>query len=191
MNPAVYAVKIEKPISREIFDFLLKHIREDKKSRILRQKIKQNADEMLIGEILLMFALRENFNIPFVEQKIIEDDYGKPYLLNHPQIHFNISHSKGYVSCVVSDRPVGIDVQKITVYNNAVAKRICLDKEHQQILDCSDKDSEFTKMWTKKEAALKMYGTGISRGDIKNCLENVKIKCEREDDFWITVCTPK
>lgn len=188
MIPVIYAAKINTPIEKKDFEFLLKFVRQDKAEYILRQKVKQKADEMLIGEILMMVCVQKTFNIPFHQQKITTDSYGKPYLINFPQIHFNISHSKGFVVCAVCDTPVGVDVQKITRYSPAIAKRICNDDELLRLINSSAQDSDFTKLWTRKESALKLYGTGIAQGNIKNCLNGVIAKSKKIDDFWITVC---
>ncbi len=47
---------------------------------------------------------------------------------------------------------------------------------------------EAAKLWTQKEAVLKMHGTGIVGGDIKNCLNNHNVKSERLEDYWVSVC---
>ena len=143
---------------------------------------------MLIGEILAMIALTKTFNIPAARLKISETENGKPYLEDFPDVFFNISHCEGYVACAVSDCPVGIDIQNITRFNSSVAKKICTKEELDKINKSTDKDSAFTKLWTKKEAALKMKGTGIARGDIKNCLKEAKTESIAIDNFWLSVC---
>ncbi len=100
-------------------------------------------------------------------------------------MQFNISHSEEYVICVISDKPVGVDIQKIGEYNPDVAKRVCNEKELLEIENSFDKASEFTKLWTQKEAILKMYGIGIANGDIKNCIKNQEVKSQKMNDYWI------
>lgn len=187
MTQVVYISKADVPIAQETFEFLLGFIRNEKVKSILKQKIKQNADEMLIGEILAMVAIKKTFDIPVSLQKITVDSCGKPYLKNFPQVFFNISHSEGYIACAVCDSPVGIDIQKITPFNYVVAKKICTEEELSQILNSPDQDSEFTKLWTKKEAVLKMKGTGITNSDIKNCLIGSQTKSTAINDFWLTI----
>ena len=43
--------------------------------------------------------------------------------------------------------------------------------------------------WTAKEAVVKLYGTGISQGDIKNCIGNECIQSFRMGDYWLSVAS--
>ena len=187
MTPEICLVKVNSPIDENIFQYLLKFVQTEKQERILKQKIKQNADNMLIGEILAKVAIKKTFGIDIAKQNFTYTEHRKPYLSDFPNVHFNISHSGEYVACCVSDKPVGTDIQKIGEYNSDVAKRVCNEKELVQIENSIDKESEFTKLWTQKEAVLKMYGTGIADGDIKNCLNNHNVQSERVEDYWVSV----
>ena len=186
MTPEIYLVKVESPLDETTFDCLLKDVRPEKKNRILKQKSKQNADNMLIGEALAKVLVKKHFDIDISRHIIACNKHGKPYLKDFPHVHFNISHSGEYVVCVVSDKPVGVDIQKIVRYNPDVAKKICDKKELMQIDASSDKESEFTKLWTQKEAVLKMLGTGIAGGDIKNCLEVHNAQSKKIENYWIS-----
>lgn len=187
MTPEIYLVKVNSPIAENTFKYLLNFVQAEKQERILKQKIKQNADNVLIGEILAKTVIKQTFGIDIAKQEFAYTEYGKPYLLNFPDVYFNISHSGEYVACAVSDEPVGVDIQKIGEYNSDVAKRVCNEKELKQIEDSLDKASEFTKLWTQKETVLKMYGTGIASGDIKNCLDNHNVQSKRIEDYWVSV----
>lgn len=187
MTPEIYLVKVNSPIDENTFQYLLKFVQTEKQERILKQKIKQSSDNMLIGEILAKAVIKKTFGIDIAKQEFAYTEYGKPYLLNFPNVHFNISHSGEYVACAVSDKPIGVDIQKIGKYNSDVAKRVCNEKELVQIENSLNKASEFIKLWTQKEAVLKMHGTGIASGDIKNCLDNHDIQSERVEDYWISV----
>lgn len=186
--PKIYAVKINSTLNPNIFQYFLHFVQTKKQGRILMQKIKQNADNMLIGEILAKVAIKKTFGIDIAKQEFTYTEYGKPYLSDYPNVHFNISHSGEYVACAVSDKPVGIDIQEIGEYNFDVAKRVCNSKELKQIENSEDKASEFTKLWAQKEAVLKMVGTGIVNGDIKNCLDKHNVWSRKIKNYWLSVC---
>lgn len=38
--------------------------------------------------------------------------YGKPYIDGYKEWQFNISHTSGMIAIAVSDKPVGIDIEK-------------------------------------------------------------------------------
>lgn len=183
-----FVVKTDSSIDKDLFCYLLEFVQSEKRERILKQGIKQNADNMLIGEILAKVAIKQTFGIDIARQKFAYTEYGKPYLANFPNVHFNISHSGVYVACAVSDNPIGVDIQKIGEYNFDIAKRVCNEKELNQIENGKDKASEFTKLWTQKEAILKMYGIGIASGDIKNGLDKHHVCSRKIEDYWLSVC---
>ena len=189
MAPEIYLVKVNSQIDKKTFQYLLKFVQTEKQERILKQRIKQNADDMLIGEILAKALIKKIFEIPIAKQNFLYGEHGKPYLKEFPNIHFNISHSGEYVVCCVSDKPIGIDIQKIGKYNPDVAKRVCNEKELKQIEESIDKASEFTKLWTQKEAVLKRDGTGFANKDVKNCLEGEMAEVEKIGDYYLSVAT--
>lgn len=108
---------------------------------------------------------------------------GKPFLLHAPDIFFNISHTEGLVACLIDDKPVGIDVERIRPCRQSVMKRICSGEEIDWILGQGEpgrKDEYITKIdkgtgsgrtemdfrffsvWTLKESYGKALGTGLA-----------------------------
>jgi len=164
MKPEICVIKIGAPIDERTFYFLIQFAPPEKKARILRQRIKQNADNMAVGAALAKYIVWKAFHIPTDKQNIAYGTHGKPYLRDYPNVHFNISHSGQYVVCAVADRPVGIDVQVIGAYRPDVAARVCTGKELARLGASDDPAVEFTKLWTQKEANLKMLGYGITGG---------------------------
>lgn len=163
MTPCVYIVKNDNPLDSATFQFLLQFVSPKKLERILRQRVKQNADNILVGAALTSHLLFKMFHIPPSKQHIVYGPYGKPYLRDYPNVHFNISHSGIYVACAVADRPVGIDIQMISEYRPDVADRVCSKAELAEIAVSDNPAAEFTKLWTRKEAYAKWTGKGIGR----------------------------
>lgn len=160
MIPIVCLIQNQAPINQAVFQFLLHFSPPEKQQRILRQHIKQNADNMAVGGALVRYMLWNEFRVP-VDAQISYGEFGKPYLLDYPRLYFNISHSGQFVACVVCSQPVGIDVQQITSYRPNLTERVCSNAELAQIKASTAPDEEFTKIWTKKEAFLKMCGRGL------------------------------
>ena len=87
----------------------------------------------------------------------------KPVLTDYPHIHFNLSHCHRGVMCVIDDHPIGCDIEEIEKTLDIDLCHFCYnDSEVKSILAATDPCVEFTKLWTKKEAALKLTGEGIN-----------------------------
>ncbi len=84
---------------------------------------------------------------------------GKPCLANREDLHFNISHSGRYVVCAVSDAEVGIDVETNAALRPAVLRRCFTETEQEWI---GDNRERFIRLWTMKEAYMKLIGSGLS-----------------------------
>ena len=87
---------------------------------------------------------------------------GKPFLVHHPDIHFNLSHSSTLAVCAVASVPVGVDVEERQACDWALVERCCSDAERRWIRAQQDADAAFTRIWTRKESYLKLLGTGIA-----------------------------
>ncbi len=187
MKPVIYAVKSEKELDDKTFDFLFKNSK--RQDVVLRQKQKKSKDLKLLSEALSKVAIKKTFGIDILKQEIDYGEFGKPYLLNHPDIHFNVSHSKNMVVCAVCDTPVGVDVEKIREYKESLARRISSDEEFLKIESSENKALEFIKLWTKKEAYLKFSGTGIQHFNLQNALSgmNKNMSTEIYGEYAITV----
>ena len=129
MTPVVYVIRNDRPVDMVTFQYLMQFVPEEKKERILRQRVKQNADNMLVGAVLAKYMLLKFFGVPFSAQHISYGRYGKPYLRDYPTAQFNISHSGQFVACAVCDRPIGVDIQEIVPYRRDVAKRVFSPEE--------------------------------------------------------------
>ena len=110
-----------------------------------------------------------------IDPKQINFEYtahGKPKLadsINSMEIEFNVSHSeKLIVYAITCQDPIGVDIEYIQPLLNVekIAKRFFSTQEFKKLkyLNNSEKNLEFLKLWTGKEAYLKATGEGISQG---------------------------
>ncbi len=107
---------------------------------------------------LLYKMLKEYFDLD--EPEILKTDKGKPYI-NVPGVHFSISHTNGLVACAISDKPIGIDAEKMLnrdKRHEEIAKRFFTDKEFAAFEESQDKTLAFYKAWCGKEATIKKLG---------------------------------
>lgn len=123
-----------------------------------------HADRVLSSRafMLLQQALREVWGID-EEIRFDINDHGKPSIAGHPEVHFNMSHCKAGVLCVVDDEPVGCDIETIVKDLNLDLCRYAMnEQEVQQITAAENPRAEFTKLWTMKEAVVKLTGEGLT-----------------------------
>jgi 4'-phosphopantetheinyl transferase len=87
----------------------------------------------------------------------------KPVLRDYPHIHFNLSHCKRGVMCVIDDEPIGCDIEEIEDTLDIDLCHFCYnDSEVADITSAEEPCVAFTKLWTMKEAVLKLTGEGIN-----------------------------
>ena len=92
------------------------------------------------------------------------DADGKPFLRDHPTLHFNVSHTDGLALFAVAHRPVGVDVERFRSVANAegLVQRFFAEAEREQFqaLPSELRNRAFLRGWTCKEAVLKGVGCG-------------------------------
>ena len=120
------------------------------------------------GETELKTASDDIFNVKLDELvKSYDTSYdhnieyagnGKP-VYSGLEIHFNLSHAGTCVVCAVSDRAVGIDIERPRKNAIKVAERFFTQAECDWI---GDDILRFARIWTLKEAYAKLTGDGIA-----------------------------
>jgi 4'-phosphopantetheinyl transferase len=61
----------------------------------------------------------------------------------------------------VSETPIGIDIEAIRPFNEGLMRKTMNSEEQTYILSSLNPEIEFIRLWTQKEAYVKMQGTGI------------------------------
>ena len=97
------------------------------------------------------------------------NDYGAPYIEDGP--YFSISHCKTGIAVAVSETPIGIDMEAVREFKPELMRKTMNPNEQQCILTSNKPEIEFIRLWTQKEALLKLQGTGII-ADLHDVLDN-------------------
>ncbi len=137
----------------------------DRKIKASKYRNRIDRINCVIAYLLLLFGLRNQYGIDKFSLSYREN--GKPYITEYPYIHFNISHCPCGCVCVISDKPIGIDIQDIHDISEDVIKNVCSEKEIGHILSEADnKNKAFAEIWAMKESYFKKSGDGLI-GDLK------------------------
>ncbi|MDR1992963.1 MAG: 4'-phosphopantetheinyl transferase superfamily protein [Nitrososphaerota archaeon] len=152
-------------LTLEEYDFLLTQIAPEKQERIKQHQLFLDAQNSLIGDILARIEICRATGLSNKQLEFATNSYGKPHLINNPQIHHNISHAGHYIACAIADNPVGIDIELIKPINIEIAKRFFSTNETSYILSVlgNIRMHRFFEIWTKKESQIKLEGKGLSK----------------------------
>lgn len=143
---------------------------------------------------LLGRALREEFGLKTVPEFAFGGN-GKPYFRDHPEIHFNLSHCPESAACIVGGVPVGIDVEKIAPVDEGVMEHALSPREIAAVRASASPEVEFARLWTRKEAVLKMYGAGLDERRLPTLLEelasDIELRTEVRGTFVLSTAAAK
>ncbi|NFA43456.1 4'-phosphopantetheinyl transferase superfamily protein [Clostridium botulinum] len=160
----IYSVKLL-DISEEILDKLCLFVDLEKKDKLKKLSKKKDVSRTLIGEILIRNIINEELCINNRQIKFKKNKYGKPYLREHPQFNFNISHSGDFIICAVDNKPIGIDIEeKKNIDYKKIARKFFTVSEFSYIVNqnLDFQLSKFYEIWTLKESYIKCCGKGLS-----------------------------
>ena len=128
---------------------------------------------------------------PLNTPSFLYNQYGAPYLENGP--YFSISHCKQGIAVAVSDLPIGIDIEGLRRVDEALVRKTMNMEEQSQIAMSQNPEVEFIRLWTRKEAYVKMLGTGII-SDMHGILSDVSSVqwheiADLDRGYICTICT--
>lgn len=117
-----------------------------------------------LGVALLLKRACEDFGIAGADEHVECSERGKPYFVDYPQIHFNLSHSDERVMCAISTYEVGCDVEIIKKDRLHIAEKAFSPSEQAWIKSLGnalEQDKGFYRIWTLKECYMKVTGLGF------------------------------
>lgn len=128
---------------------------------------------------------------PHPTPTFLYNDYGAPYIEGGP--YFSISHCKRGIAVAVSENPIGIDIEAIRTFKPELMRKTMNEDEQQRITSSATPDQEFIRLWTQKEALLKLQGTGII-SDLHHVLDHTLDLSWTEishlsHDYICTICS--
>lgn len=184
-------------LTEEEYNYWFSLMDAKKQHKVLQYVNLATRKRTVVGEMLAREMIAEYCGIDQENILISVDERGKPFTEN-AHINFNISHSDDMVVCCISDKPVGIDVERVKPINPNIMKKLCTDSDMRYILNSENtdipkllsKDQQYRlyEIWTAKEAYFKCLGTGITNLKSISFSELInKRKLYNIEDYIVTI----
>ena len=134
----------------------------ERKSETIALVSEDKRNQKIAADMLCRQMLAEESGIPSESIIFSKGKNGKPYAENCSS-EFSISHCGNLVICAVSEKEIGIDIEKIRDIRLKTAEKFATERELEYI---GNNTEGFFRIWTLKEAFFKCKGTGLG-ADIK------------------------
>ena len=163
MAVELYLIHIGFLEEEAVFQKKLKSVSEKRRQKVLSYKTRADQMRSLAAGILLEQILEDH---GYSKEQVATEENGKLYLPGVNNFYFSLSHSGEYAACVVSDVPVGVDIQQKRKTRANIAKRFFQWEEAKKIESRQGEEQTdlFFRYWTGKESYLKLTGQGIFGG---------------------------
>lgn len=146
----LWAARLERPLTEQETEWILRILPPNRRERLMKLRREEKLREPLCAYLMLCLALWELYQWRGFPE-MAENTMGKPYFPEHPEVHFNISHTAGAVLVGISDQPIGVDIEKIRPVSQRAMRRLA---------DVST-ERAFFQNWVRREARSKRSGNGI------------------------------
>lgn len=146
-----------------VFNKQLRFVSTKRREKVLGYKTREDQKRSLAAGLLLEHILNER---GYSGEQVTAGENGKLYLPGVKDFFFSLSHSGEYAACVISDVPVGVDIQQKRETKANIARRFfqCEEAESIEKQPKRKQQDMFFRYWTGKESYLKLKGQGILGG---------------------------
>ncbi len=184
-------------ISHEQYTLTFSEMQEDRKKKVERFMRDADKQRTLAGEYLVKKILSDVSGKAVSEIVISTEQSGKPKADGMP-FYISISHSENMVAAAVSEKPIGIDIEKIRPVTFSLIHRVCTVNELAYVLKNEPMKTgtqvedpyvlaRFFEVWTAKEACFKCNGGhGIIFTEIET--QSPEIKKTKPDVPGFSTC---
>ena len=141
----------------------------EEKSRAQRFKFDIHRNRFIVSHGFVRTVLANYLTIEANEINYLKGEQGKPYLANpNPNnLQFNLSHTKDVALLAVTKKvAVGIDIEHNDRKTDwkGICQRFFTEPEQKALFSLAEgqQGNAFFDLWTRKEAYMKVLGTGLS-----------------------------
>ena len=165
---------------------------QDRQEKIRRYAVAQSKLPSFCCAFLVRVILQRDFGMTSDQIQMNYLEKGKPVLVDQAgeivQPHISWSHSKKAVAVAVNREPVGVDVEWIGVYREKIARKYFSQTEWEHLEQSEQKEQEFYKLWTRKEAFVKRNGEGLRKDLSQIPTQLEEMESQRWGEYMVSVC---
>lgn len=158
----VYYLLFGQTLSWDCVRAYLPLVSEQRQQRLARFAVERDKVASLLAQLLARYVLTQTLKIENAQIRFARDLRGKPYLESFADVRFSVSHTDGCVAFAIGTQRLGVDAERRRPANLRIAERFFTARETERIHTSADRQAAFYEVWTKKEAYLKMRGTGLT-----------------------------
>ncbi len=159
----LYYTNIQDIRDKNCINDFRKLVSKERLSQLDKFYFKEDYLRSLLGEVIIRKKVAEFTGIKPEAVELYKNICGKPFIINVPDIYFNISHSGNWVVCLLAENPCGVDIEKILEMHMDIAQYF-FSKYEYEFLQKADKRLQkelFYELWTLKESFVKYNGKGF------------------------------
>lgn len=178
-------------LTEDIFENKKCLLTSERIQRIERCRQKEDKQRSFGAGLLLEYGLK-TCGFSQKEVELSKNPDGKYYIVDHPEVCFNLTHAGDYVAAVFDDQEVGIDIEWQREAKLQVARRFFAENEYAMLKNADSRDEQeklFTRIWTRKESYIKAIGLGM-RKDLRS-FTTIYDELEGTDFFFHTYVSPE
>ncbi len=166
MSTQVYLLELDFLKDPEVFEKMRSYASLGRRLRADKYRFREDRIRSLGAGLLLRYVTGLS------DEDMAYESAGKPYFPEHPELAFSLSHAGMLAALVVSQRRCGIDTEEYREEKESfrlIAEKFFTEEERNEVYvgeagNASQKAfdaSAFARIWTRKEAYVKMTGEGI------------------------------
>lgn len=145
--------RVDRDFLEKNFNSIMNSLHLARREKVSNLRNKAAAYVSMTAGLLLQEVVEREFGLKPQDIIIEKNENGKPYLKDHPEYKYNISHSGDMVMLAYSTQELGVDIEEIRHKDIKVARRCFCPSEYEYVLNGVDDDEEAVDEETEYEEA--------------------------------------
>ncbi len=155
---------------------------DEERARAARLVDAGDGERLLASLVSARMMLGEVLGQSSAELRLARTGAGMPYLPDWPDHHISISRSQGWTAIALSEAgEIGVDIEQVREIDwRAMLDMLCDEGEASAVLAAggnrAEQTARFFRLWTIKEAVMKVTGLGFRAGPKGICVPEQALK---------------